>query len=117
MLVCKEKKTDVENFVFQAQEVVWKLGVIFFFREDFGLSLWSGHRPLVNKWQSCQVDIFLPAKCSVLPSKGLVYPCVHHRDVRRSFCDRLCVKGDCQAPFCQVNAAKFIPCSLPSGFQ
>ena len=27
MLVCKEKKTDVENFDFQAQEVVWKLGV------------------------------------------------------------------------------------------
>ena len=27
MLVCKEKKTDVENFDFQPQEVVWKLGV------------------------------------------------------------------------------------------
>ena len=27
MLVCKEKKTDVENFNFQAQEMVSKLGV------------------------------------------------------------------------------------------
>ena len=52
-----------------------------------------------------------------MPSKGIVCPCVHHKDARRSFCNQLCTKDDCQALFCQVNTAKFIHSSLPSGYQ